>query len=227
MGLFEKHEVIAKLLEVGLVPIFYHGNVEVAKAVSTAVAEAGSKLLEFTNRGARAYLVFKELSEWREKERPDLILGAGTILDPATAALYINLGADFIVGPSFNPEVAKVCNRRHIPYIPGCSTPTEIATAEEYGADIFKIFPAQVLTPSFVKNLLGPCPWLKLMPSGGITPERKEIEEWIKAGAVALNMGSALLRKDLIQAGKYDELRKKVEEALLYIREAKAKYGKK
>jgi len=227
MGLFEKHEVIAKLLEVGLVPIFYHGDVEVAKKVSSAVAEAGSKLLEFTNRGARAFLVFKELAEWRKKEQPDLILGAGTILDPATASLYINLGADFIVGPSFNPEVAKICNRRHVPYIPGCSTPTEIAVAEEYGADIFKIFPAQVLTPKFIKNILAPCPWLKLMPSGGIKPEKEEIEEWIKVGAVALNMGSALLRKDLIQAGDYEGLRKKVEEALTYIKEAKAKYSRK
>jgi len=227
MGLFEKHEVISSVIHIGLVPIFYHGDVEVAKNVAIAVAEAGSKLLEFTNRGPRAFLVFEELVKWRDRERPDLILGAGTVLDPATAALYINLGADFIVGPNFNPEVAKLCNRRHVPYVPGCSTPTEITIAEEYGADIFKIFPAEVLTPKFISNLLGPYPWLKLMPSGGLNPVKEEIEEWIKAGAVALNMGSALLRKDLIDAKDYDGLRRKVEECLNYIKEAKSKYGKK
>jgi len=226
VGLFEKHEVISSVMKIGLIPIFYHGDVEVAKNVSVAVANAGSKLLEFTNRGSRAFLIFEELVKWRDRERPDLILGAGTILDPATATLYINLGADFIVGPNFNPEVAKLCNRRHIPYIPGCSTPTEITTAEEYGVDIFKIFPAQVLTPRFIKNLLGPYPWLKLMPSGGLKPVKEEVEEWIKAGAVALNMGSALLRKDLIKARDYEALRKKVEECLRYVSEAKAKYGR-
>lgn len=226
MGLYEKHEVVAKVIEVGLVPIFYHGDVEVAKKVSTAVAEAGSKLLEFTNRGPRAFLVFAELAKWRDSERPDLILGAGTILDPATAALYINLGADFIVGPSFNPEVAKLCNRRHVAYVPGCSTPTEIAYAEELGADIFKIFPAEVLTSKFIKNILGPCPWLKLMPSGGLEPKKEVVEEWISAGAVALNMGTSLLRPDLIKAGDYETLKKKVEECLQYIREAKTKTKK-
>ncbi|MDW8021299.1 MAG: bifunctional 4-hydroxy-2-oxoglutarate aldolase/2-dehydro-3-deoxy-phosphogluconate aldolase [Nitrososphaerota archaeon] len=223
MGLHEKHEVISKVIEIGLVPIFYHGDIEVAKNVCVAVVKAGSKLLEFTNRGPRAFLVFSELAKWRDAEAPDLILGAGTVLDPATAALYINLGADFIVGPSFNPEVARICNRRHVPYVPGCSTLTEIAYAEELGADIFKIFPAEVLTSKFIKNLLGPCPWLKLMPSGGLEPKKEIVEEWIKAGAVALNMGTSLLRPDLIKAGDYDTLRKKVEECLQYIREAKAK----
>ncbi|MCF8884648.1 MAG: bifunctional 4-hydroxy-2-oxoglutarate aldolase/2-dehydro-3-deoxy-phosphogluconate aldolase [Nitrososphaerota archaeon] len=222
MGLYEKHEVVAKVIEIGLVPIFYHGDVEVAKNVSIAVTEAGSKLLEFTNRGPRAFMVFAELAKWRDSEKPDLILGAGTILDPATAALYINLGADFIVGPSFNPEVAKICNRRHVPYIPGCSTPTEIAYAEELGADIFKVFPAEVLSPKFIKNLLGPCPWLKLMPSGGLEPKKEMIKEWIEAGAVALNMGTSLLKPDLIKAGDYESLKKLVQECLQYIREAKA-----
>jgi 2-dehydro-3-deoxyphosphogluconate aldolase/(4S)-4-hydroxy-2-oxoglutarate aldolase len=226
MGLYERCEVVAKVIEVGLVPIFYYGNVEVAKKVCTAVVEAGSKLLEFTNRGPRAFMVFAELAKWRDSEKPGLILGAGTIIDPATAALYINLGADFIVGPSFNPEVAKLCNRRHVAYVPGCSTPTEIAYAEELGADIIKIFPAEILTPKFIKNLLGPCPWLKLMPSGGLEPKKETIEEWISAGAVALNMGTSLLRPDLIKAGDYETLKKLVEECLKYIRDAKAKKQK-
>ncbi len=226
MGLYERYEVVAKVIEVGLVPIFYHGDVEVAKKVCTAVVEAGSKLLEFTNRGPRAFMVFAELTKWRDSEKPDLILGAGTIIDSATAALYINLGADFIVGPSFNPEVAKLCNRRHVAYVPGCSTPTEIAYAEELGADILKIFPAEILTPKFIRNLLGPCPWLKLMPSGGLEPRKEMIEEWISAGAVALNMGTSLLRPDLIKAGDYETLKRLVEECLKYIREAKAKKQK-
>lgn len=226
MGLYNRCEVVAKVIDTGLIPLFYHGDIEVAKKVCTVVVEAGSKLLEFTNRGPRAFLVFAELAKWRDSERTDLILGAGTILDAATAALYIDLGADFIVGPSFNPEVAKLCNRRHIAYVPGCSTPTEIAYAEELGADIFKIFPAEVLTPKFIKNLLGPCPWLKLMPSGGLEPKKETIEEWIGAGAAALNMGTSLLRADLIKAGEYDTLKKLIEECLKYIREAKEKKKK-
>lgn len=221
MAKFPKHEVIAKIIEVGLVPVFYHGDVEVAKKVAEACADGGSRILEFTNRGPGAYQVFAELIKWRDTERPDIILGAGTIPDPGTAALYINLGADFIVAPNFNPEVAKICNRRHVPYIPGCSTPSEIAAAEEMGTDIIKVFPADVLTPRFIKDLLGPYPWLNLMPSGGVDPSKEGVEQWIKAGAKALNIGSKLLRKDLIKAGDFEAIRKNVENCLRYIKEAR------
>ena len=221
MPLFDKHEVIATILKTGLVPVFYYGDTSTVINVCETIVDAGSPIVEFTNRGPMAFKVFEEIIRWRNSKKENLIIGAGTILDSATASLYINIGADFIVAPNFNPEVAKLCNRRNVVYIPGCSTLTEITAAEAFGVDIFKIFPAEVLGPKFIKNILAPCPWLKLMPSGGIRPTRDEIKEWINAGAVALNIGSALLRRDLIMSGRFQELRKMVEECISYIREAR------
>jgi 2-dehydro-3-deoxyphosphogluconate aldolase/(4S)-4-hydroxy-2-oxoglutarate aldolase len=142
-------------------------------------------------------------------------------VDPETAAIYINGGADYIVGPTSNPEVAETCNRRGVLYVPGCQTPTEISEAERLGADIIKLFPASVVTPRFVKAVLGPIPHVQLMPSGGVKYDREGISEWIKAGAVALNMGSDLIRKDLVREGRYSEIRDRVGECLGWIREAR------
>jgi 2-dehydro-3-deoxyphosphogluconate aldolase/(4S)-4-hydroxy-2-oxoglutarate aldolase len=221
MPKFLKHEVVAKLLEVGVLPTFYEGDLETAKKILVACADGGAKVVEFTNRGALAYQVFSDLIKWRDKERPDLILGVGTVLDPATASLFINSGADFVVGPVFNPEIAKICNRRKVAYIPGCDSPSEISAAEESGADIIKVFPADVLGPRFIKDMMGPCPWSRLMPSGGVEPTRESIFEWIKAGAAALNMGSNLIVKDLVKAGDFDGIRKKVENAIAWVKEAR------
>jgi 2-dehydro-3-deoxyphosphogluconate aldolase/(4S)-4-hydroxy-2-oxoglutarate aldolase len=216
-----KHEVIAKIAEIGLLPTFYEGNVETAKKIVAACAEGGAKVVEFTNRGAQAYQVFSELVKWRDKESPDVVLGAGTIIESSAASLYINCGANFIVGPIFNPEVATVCNRYKVAYVPGCSTPSEISRAEEMGADIIKIFPADVLGPQFIKDVLGPCPWSRLMPSGGVEATKESISSWIKAGAVAVNMGSNLIVKDFVKAGNFEAIRKRVEDCIRWIREAR------
>jgi 2-dehydro-3-deoxyphosphogluconate aldolase/(4S)-4-hydroxy-2-oxoglutarate aldolase len=221
MSLLLKHEVIAKILDIGLLPTFYNGNVETAKRIVSECISGGAKIIEFTNRGALAYQVFSELVRWAEKELPEIVLGTGTIIDPSTASLYINSGANFIVGPVFNPEVAKVCNRRKIAYIPGCSSPSEISNAEEAGADIIKIFPAQILGPKFIKNVLGPCPWSRLMPSGGVEATSENISNWIKAGAAALNMGSNLIPKDVSKPEDFDGIRKRVEDCILWIKEAR------
>lgn len=216
-----RHQVVSKILEIGLIPTFYEGDVEVAKKIASACFEGGAKVVEFTNRGALAYQAFSELVKWRNREYPEMVLGAGTIIEPSIASTYINSGADFIVGPTFNPQVAKVCNRYKILYIPGCSTPTEISMAEEAGAEIIKIFPAEALGPKFIKHVLGPMPWSKLMPSGGIEATKEDITEWVKAGAAAINLGTNLIRKELIKEEKYDEIKKKVEECIKWIREAK------
>jgi 2-dehydro-3-deoxyphosphogluconate aldolase/(4S)-4-hydroxy-2-oxoglutarate aldolase len=216
-----KHEVVAKILEIGLLPTFYEGNLETAKKIVMACAEGGAKVVEFTNRGALAHQVFSELVKWRDKESPDIILGAGTIIEPSAASLYINCGANFIVGPIFNPEIAKICNRYKIAYVPGCSTPSEISRAEEIGADIIKVFPADVLGPQFIKDMLGPCPWSKLMPSGGVEATKESISNWIKAGAAALNMGSNLIVKDLVKAGDFEAIKRKTENCIQWIREAR------
>lgn len=224
MPKFMEHEVITKILEIGLLPVFYNGDFEVSKKIIQACANGGAKVLEFTNRGDRAFEIFSKIATWCSDELPEVVLGAGTIIDTATAAIYINSGANFIVGPSFNVNVARLCNRRKVAYVPGCSTPSEISRAEEAGADIVKIFPASVLTPFFVKALLGPCPWSKLLPSGGIKATQEDIFNWIKAGAVALNIGSDLISKDLVQAGDFEDLRKKTEQCIMWIKEARTRY---
>ena len=221
MPRFLRHRVIESILSVGLIPVFYNGDIEVAKQVVRACHEGGAKVVEFTNRGARAHTVFRELAEWCEGELPECILGAGTISDPETAALYINEGADYIVGPMLNPEVARICNRRRVLYIPGCQTPTEISEAEELGADIIKLFPASVLTPRFVRALRGPMPHSLIMPSGGVRNTREEVTEWIRAGAAALNMGSDLIRRDLVEKRDFDEISAGVRRCLGWIAEAR------
>ena len=216
-----KHEVVAKILNIGLLPVFYNGDIKVAKKIVEACAKGGAELVEFTNRGALAYQIFSELVKWRDRELPELVLGVGTVVDPATAALYINIGANFVVGPVFNPEVAKICNRRKVAYIPGCGSLSEISRAEEMGADIIKVFPARVLGPYFIKAVLGPRPRSKLMPSGGVKATREDVFSWIKAGAAALNMGGGLILKDLVKSEDFEGIRKRVEECLLLIKEAR------
>jgi len=221
MAKFMKHEVVGKMLELGLVPVFYNGDIEVAKKIVQACADGGAKVVEFTNRGDFAYQVFSELAKWCNEEFTDVILGVGSVIDPATAALYINNGANFVVGPILNPDIAKVCNRRKVPYSPGCASPSEISQAEEMGCDIVKVFPGSRLKPGFIKSMLGPCPWVKLMPTGGVNATRESVSEWIKAGAACLGIGSRLVVRDLVKAGDFEAITKKVEQVLSWIREAR------
>jgi 2-dehydro-3-deoxyphosphogluconate aldolase/(4S)-4-hydroxy-2-oxoglutarate aldolase len=216
-----RHEVVSSVLEIELIPTFYDEDLETAKKIVKACTEGGAKVVEFTNRGALAYQVFSELVKWKDREFPDFILGAGTIVEPSAASLYINCGANFIVGPIFNADVAKTCNRYNTLYIPGCSTPSEISMAEEMGADIIKIFPADVLGPQFIKDLLGPFPWLKLMPSGGVEATKEGISSWIRAGAAAINLGSNLIVKNLVKPVDFQTIKEKTKECLQWIREAK------
>lgn len=218
---FLRHQVVEEVLSVGLIPVFYYGDVEVAVGVARACVEGGARLIEFTNRGDRAIHVFNELSKRLEEDLPEAILGAGTVVDPPTAALYINSGANFIVGPSFSPEVARLCNRRRVLYVPGCQTPTEISEAEEMGAEIIKLFPASALGPDFVRDFRGPSHQTLLMPSGGIALNEEDVSKWVKAGAVALNMGSALIRRDLMAEHRYGEIREGVERCIGWIKDAK------
>lgn len=222
MTKFMKHVVLEKMLELGLVPVFYEADLETSKKIVQACAEGGAKVIEFTNRGDFAYQVFAELAKWVNKEFSDVILGVGSVIDPVTAALYINCGANFVVGPVFNPEVAKICNRRKIPYSPGCGSVSEISQAEEAGCDIVKIFPGEeVGGPSFVRNILGPCPWVQLMPTGGVDTTRESISGWIKGGVVALGIGSKLISKELVSSGNFEEISRKAEQCLWWIKEAR------
>jgi 2-dehydro-3-deoxyphosphogluconate aldolase/(4S)-4-hydroxy-2-oxoglutarate aldolase len=222
MARFLKHEVVSKILGIGIVPVFYNSDLETSKKIVEACAAGGAKVVEFTNRGDFAYQVFTELAKWCGESLPEVALGVGTVIDPGTAALYINSGANFVVGPVLNAEIARVCNRRRVAYSPGCGTVSEISLAEELGVDIVKIFPgAEVGGPSFVKNLLGPCPWAKIMPTGGVDATWESISSWIKAGTAALGMGSKLVTKELVATKDFEGIQRKVEECIWWVKKAR------
>jgi 2-dehydro-3-deoxyphosphogluconate aldolase/(4S)-4-hydroxy-2-oxoglutarate aldolase len=224
MARFMRLEAVNTLLDIGFVPLFYNGDLETSIELASACSRGGAKTIEFTNRGELAYPVFTELVKHFTKTDPSLILGVGSIVDAPTAALFMAAGANFIVGPSFNPEIAKLCNRRKMLYIPGCATETEIATAEEYGAEICKVFPGETLGgPAFIKAAMAPCPWHRLMPTGGVDATEASVSEWIKAGAAAVGMGSKLITKQVVSDKDYDGIAKKASDCVGWIKKARAK----
>lgn len=207
--------------QTGMVPVYYNGDVEVAKKVVKACYDGGVRAFEFTNRGDFAHEVFGQLVKWADKECPELALGAGTVIDAPTAALYIQLGANFIVGPNFNPDISPICNRRCVPYSPGCGTISEINKAQELGSDLTKVFPGDVLGPKFVKDLMAPLRWSKIMVTGGVAPTKENLEGWIKAGAYCVGMGSKLFPKDKVAAGDWAYITDLCRECIDIIKEAK------
>ncbi len=221
MARFMRLEVINTTLDLGLVPLFYNGETATAIEIAAACAKGGARVVEFTNRGEMAYPVFSELVRHFEKNDPSLILGVGSVLDAPTAALYIAAGANFIVAPSFNAEVAKLCNRRKIAYLPGCMTETEISTAEEYGAEICKIFPGSVGGAEFISAVMAPCPWHRLLPTGGVDSTEESVTQWIKAGAAAVGMGSKLITTQIVKEKKWDEITSKVAQNLSWVKKAR------
>ena len=207
MARFNKIQTLQAIIQTGMVPVYYNKEVEIAKQVVKACYEGGVRAFEFTNRGDFAHEVFGELVKYAAKECPELVLGVGSIVDPATAALFIQLGANFVVGPLFNPEIAKICNRRLIPYTPGCGSVSEIGFAQETGCDLCKIFPAgNVGGPSFVKNIKAPLPWAMIMAAGAVEPTEETLKKWFEAGVVCVGMGSKLFPKESIQEKKWDEI---------------------
>ncbi len=200
MAKFDKVQVLNIMGSTGMVPVFYHPDVEVAKCVIKACYDGGVRAFEFTNRGDFAHEVFAECVKFASQECPELALGVGSVVDAPTAALYIQLGACFVVGPLFNAEIARVCNRRLIPYCPGCGTVSEVGQAQECGCDLTKVFPGDVYGPSFVKALMAPCPWSRIMVTGGVAPTEENLTAWFRAGAFCVGMGSMLFPSDKVKA---------------------------
>lgn len=206
MAKYDKIQVLTAIRETGIVPVFYNGDLEISKNVLKACYEGGIRAFEFANRGDFAQEVFGELVKYANKELPGMIVGIGSVVDPGTAALYIQLGANFVVGPLFNPAIAPICNRRNVPYAPGCGSVSEVGAAQEAGCDLCKVFPGDVLGPAFVKGLRAPMPWSKLMVTGGVKPTRENLEGWFKAGVYCVGMGSNLFPKDAIAAGDWAKI---------------------
>jgi 2-dehydro-3-deoxyphosphogluconate aldolase/(4S)-4-hydroxy-2-oxoglutarate aldolase len=222
MARFDRLRVLNTVVNTGLVPVFYNGDVEVAKNIARACVAGGSPVVEFTNRGDFAPEVFKELSRFLVKEAPNAILGVGSVIDDPTAAMYIAYGANFVVGPILNESVARLCNRRKVPYMPGCGSASEISFAEELGVEIVKVFPgSSVGGPDFVKSVLGPTPWTRIMPTGGVDSTLDSLKAWFKAGVAAVGMGSNLITKDLVAAGNWDGISQKVRQVLDWIKEVR------
>jgi len=222
MARFGRLEVLNTMVKIGLVPIFYTPDVEKAKRIVDACLAGGARIFEFTNRGDMAYRVFCEIMDYTVKTQPQAILGVGSVLDAPTAGIYINSGANFVVAPNLNPEVARMCNRRKVAYLPGCGTVSEISDAEELGVEIVKIFPGgQMGGPGFIKAVKGPLPWVSILPTGGVSPTKESVGEWIKAGAVCLGMGSNLIVKEMVDKGDWAGISKNVENCLKLIAEAR------
>ena len=222
MSKFDKLAVLTKIEQTRMVPVFYHKDVAVACAVVKACYDGGVRAFEFTNRGDMAHEVFAELMRFTADECPDLALGVGSVVDTPTAALYIQMGACFVVGPLLNSDVAKVCNRRGVPYTPGCGTVSEVGQAQELGCDLTKVFPGDVVGPNMVKGLKAPMPWSKIMVTGGVAPEEENLTKWFKAGVFCVGMGSKLFPSDKVKAGDWQYVTDKCKEALGYVAKARA-----
>lgn len=222
MARFTRIQVALKMQETGMVPVFYHKDINVCKQVLKACYQGGIRVFEFTNRGDYAHEVFAELNKYATAELPDLILGIGSVIDAGTTSLYIQLGTNFVVSPVINEDMAKVCNRRKILWSPGCGSVTEISKAEELGAEVVKIFPgSQVGGPKFVEAVLGPFPWSSIMPTGGVDTSEENLSLWFKAGVTCVGMGSQLVTKEILKTGDFEKLTVECKKTLEIIKKYK------
>lgn len=212
MAKFNRLVVAKQMASAGVVPLFFHDDLSTAKKVLSACYDGGSRLLEFTNRGEQAHEIFTDLVSYVRSELPEMMIGAGSIIDAETTALFLQSGADFIVSPILDEEMAHTCHKQNVLWSPGCGTLTEAVHGYKLGAEILKIFPASSLGPGFIKAVKGPCPWLKLMPTGGVSPDN--ISAWIDAGATCVGMGSKLIKKDFLQEKKFSALQQHVSSIL-------------
>jgi 2-dehydro-3-deoxyphosphogluconate aldolase/(4S)-4-hydroxy-2-oxoglutarate aldolase len=214
MASYSRIEVAQVMKETGLVPLFFHSDIEVAKKVLEACYNGGARLMEFTSRGDFAHEVFGELNKYALSKLPGMILGVGSVTDAGSASLYMQLGANFVVTPVLREDIAIACNRRKVLWSPGCGSLTEIAKAEELGCEIVKLFPGGTYGPSYVKAIKGPQPWTSIMPTGGVSPTKESIEAWFEAGVTCVGMGSKLISKEVIANEDYKGLEDTISSAL-------------
>jgi len=221
MAQYTRLEVVKKMQDSGMVPLFYHHDIEVAKSVLKACYDGGARLMEFTNRGDFAIEIFNQLIKYSIAELPGMILGVGSVTDAAAASQYMLSGANFIVTPVFREDIAVVCNRRKVLWSPGCGSLTEIAQAEEMGCEVVKLFPGSTYGPEFIKAIKGPQPWTSIMPTGGVSTDKDNLKAWFDAGVTCVGMGSQLISKDILANKDYSTLSANVMAALDLIQQLK------
>ena len=221
MAQYSRIQVINKMMESRMVPLFYHSDFQVAKNILQACYNGGARLIEFTNRGDFAIEVFSKLIKFASKELPGMIVGIGSVSDSAAASQYMLLGANFVVTPVLREDIAIVCNRRKVLWIPGCGSLSEIAKAEEMGCELIKLFPGNVYGPDFIKSVKAPQPWSSIMPTGGVSIEQSNLLGWFKAGADCVGLGSKLISKEILINQDFKKLEKNVLDTLQFIQKIK------
>ena len=217
MAQYSRIQVINQMTESGIVPLFYHPEIDVARSVLKACYDGGARLMEFTNRGDFALEIFTDLIKYSIKELPGMIIGIGSVSDAASASQFMLQGANFIVTPVFRKDIAIVCNRRKVLWSPGCGSLTEISIAEEMGCELVKLFPGNIYGPGFIKAIKGPQPWTSIMPTGGVTIEEGNLRTWFEAGVTCVGLGSKLISKDIFIKKDYDILTHKVADTITLI----------
>jgi 2-dehydro-3-deoxyphosphogluconate aldolase/(4S)-4-hydroxy-2-oxoglutarate aldolase len=221
MAQYTRHQVITEMHNSGMIPLFYDPDIEISKNIVQACYQGGARLLEFTHRGDFAHEVFRELIRFANESLPGMIIGVGSVTDAASASYYLMNGANFIVTPVFREDIAIVCNRRKVLWSPGCGSLTEIAKAEEMGAEIVKLFPGNIYGPEFVKAIKGPQPWTSIMPTGGVTTEKENLKAWFDAGVSCVGLGSKLISKELVKNKDYDQISNTIKKTLALIQTLK------
>ena len=214
-----KEHIKQLLQEQKLLPLYYHDSEEVSIAILDQLYKAGVRMVEYTNRGENALHNFKLLKKHSDENLPGLHLGVGTIKTKKQAKKFTDAGCDFIVSPIINKEVGEVADDNKLLWIPGCMTPTEIALAEEYGAEIIKIFPGNLLGPSYIKSIKELFPDVKFIPTGGVEPEEKNLREWFASGVIAVGLGSKLISTSMVNNKNYEGIRQNTEKLLQILKE--------
>ena len=221
MAQYSRIQVINKMMELRMVPLFYNSDFQVAKNILQACYNGGARLIEFTNRGDFAIEVFSKLIKFASKELPGMIVGIGSVTDSAAASQYMLLGANFVVTPVLREDIAIVCNRRKVLWIPGCGSLTEIAKAEEMGCEFIKLFPGNIYGPDFIKSVKAPQPWSSIMPTGGVSIEQSNLLGWFKAGADCVGLGSKLISEEILINQDFKKLEKNVLDTIQFIQKIK------
>ena len=215
---FTKVQLYAKINEVPIMPLFNHPDLAVSKAAVKACYDGGIRVFEYTNRGEGAALIFAELVKYVRQELPEMAIGIGTVFNAEEAEYFVDLDTDFIVQPIMNPTVGDVCHKHKIAWMPGVMTVTELYNAQQAGADIIKIFPANVLGTAFIKALIAPMPHAKVMVTGGVEPNEENIRGWFSAGVTAVGMGSQLFPKDVLATKNYQQIENVVKKCVALVK---------